>query len=93
MDWQVSTLATSVDIERGFSRGGLTVSKCRHALLPKSVRAAAVLSSWTDVPGLVPEDKIAQVFKDKSSRGKGKASTSTASNTIVIDSGSETHAD
>ena len=57
-------------MERGFSRGGLTVSKRRHSLSDASIQAATVLSSWAEIPGLVPEEKIIAVFKNKSKRAK-----------------------
>ena len=41
-------LATSTDVERTFSCGGLTVSKMCHSLSDESTRAATVLSSWCD---------------------------------------------
>ncbi|TDL24115.1 hypothetical protein BD410DRAFT_719621 [Rickenella mellea] len=62
--------AASTDVERAFSRGGLTVSKHRHALSDESTRAATVLNSWAQVQGLVPEATIIKSFKEKSSRPK-----------------------
>ncbi|RDX54381.1 hypothetical protein OH76DRAFT_1318340, partial [Lentinus brumalis] len=56
------TLAASVDVERAFSRGGLTVSKLRHNLSDESTRAATVLASWTKIPGLVPQQEVVQLF-------------------------------
>jgi hypothetical protein len=64
-------LATSTDIERAFSRGGLTVSKICHSLLDESTRAATVLSSWCDFPQVIPRDDIITAFRDKSKRPKG----------------------
>ncbi|TDL13263.1 hypothetical protein BD410DRAFT_728563, partial [Rickenella mellea] len=61
-------LASSTDVERAFSRGGLTVSKRRHALSDESMRAATVLSSWLDVEGLVPDVQIVEHFREKNSR-------------------------
>ncbi|TDL21387.1 hypothetical protein BD410DRAFT_724431, partial [Rickenella mellea] len=61
-------LASSTDVERAFSRGGLTVSKRRHSLSDESLRAATVLSSWADVEGLIPEAEIVEHFRDKKSR-------------------------
>ncbi len=69
-------------MERGFSRSGLTVSKRRHALSKESIRAATVLGSWADVPGLIPESEIIQGFKNKSKRSKGV----TKEDSIVIES-------
>lgn len=59
-------------MERGFSRGGLTVTKLRHALSDDSTRASTVLHAWSEIPGLIPEADIIQLFKDKSRRLKGK---------------------
>jgi hypothetical protein len=42
--------ATSTDVERAFSRGGLTVSKM---LSDESTRAASVLGAWSDLAGAV----------------------------------------
>ena len=61
----VSQLASSCDVECGFSQGGLTVSKLRHSLSDESTQAATVLHAWSEIPGLIPEANIIQVFKDK----------------------------
>jgi len=76
----VVAIASSCDVERAFSRGGLTVSKYRHALSDESTRAATLLNSWSKIPGLIPDAEIIQTFKDKSRRlGKKKqGSTETA---------------
>jgi hypothetical protein len=66
--------AASTDVERAFSRGGLTVSKLRHSLSDKSVRSATVLGSWK-MEGLVPVDEIVSDFKEKHRRPKKKART------------------
>jgi len=62
--------ATSTDVERAFSWGGLTISKMRHSLSDESTRAASVLGAWCDLPGAVPHDDIVAVFKEKSKRPK-----------------------
>jgi hypothetical protein len=64
--------ATSTDVERAFSKGGLTVSKMRHSLSDESTRAACVLGSWCDFPGAVPRDDIMTAFKDKSKWDKSR---------------------
>jgi hypothetical protein len=64
-------LATSTDVERAFSHGGLTVSKMRHALSDKSVRAATVLGSWCTFPELVPSKVLITSFNNKARRVKG----------------------
>jgi hypothetical protein len=62
--------ATSTDVERAFSRGGLTVSKMRHSLSDESTRAASVLGAWCDLSGAIPRDEILEVFRDKGKRPK-----------------------
>ena len=64
-------LATSTDVERAFSHGGLTVSKMRHSLSDESTRAASVLGAWCDLPGAVPRNEIITVFREKGKRPKG----------------------
>lgn len=61
-------LASSSEMERGFSRGGLMVSPRRQNLRGASVRASTVLSSWHEIPGLIPERGLVKLFNDKSSR-------------------------
>ncbi len=80
----LSAPASSTDVERAFSRGGLTVSKRRHALSDESTRAATILSSWASMPGLIPEEHILQVFRDKCKRPKkGKESLIEAAQTVI----------
>ncbi|KAI0309760.1 hypothetical protein OF83DRAFT_1036322, partial [Amylostereum chailletii] len=57
--------ASSTDVERGFSRGGLTVTKKQHAVSDESVRAATVLSSWvgSGIDGLVNEMELLTLFR------------------------------
>ncbi|KAJ3510755.1 hypothetical protein NMY22_g15875 [Coprinellus aureogranulatus] len=54
--------ATSTDVERAFSRGGLTVSKLCHSLSDESTCCATVVSAWAK-DDLVPIDDIVEVFK------------------------------
>ncbi|GJF00030.1 hypothetical protein PsYK624_163070 [Phanerochaete sordida] len=70
----LSVPAASTNVERAFSRGGLTVSKRRHSLNDESTRAATVISSWAAVPGLIPEAAIVATFADKAKRNKKKVS-------------------
>jgi hypothetical protein len=65
-------LASSTDVERAFSKGGLTVSKFRHSLSDESARSSSVLGSWTGLDGAIPRDLILQLFKDKGKRPKKK---------------------
>ncbi|EAU88633.2 hypothetical protein CC1G_01006 [Coprinopsis cinerea okayama7 len=69
----LSAPATSTDAERAFSRGGLTVSKLRHALSAKSVRATTVLGSWAEHDWVIPRAKLYEHFKTKKRRPKKKA--------------------
>ena len=73
----VAVLASSCDVEHAFLHGGLTVSKHQHALSEESTCAATLLNSWSTIPGLIPEAKIIQAFKDKSWQlGKKKQGSS-----------------
>ncbi len=70
--------ATSVDVERAFSRGSLTVSKHRHALSDKSTRASVVLRSWMEA-GLVKDDNVIKLFESKAHRGMNSGDSATDS--------------
>ena len=72
----------TVDVERAFSRGGLTVSKRRHALSDESTRASILLGSWASIEGLIPKEKAITALQDKSKRSK-----STENSTDVVDTG------
>jgi hypothetical protein len=63
--------ASSTDVERAFSRGGLTVSRMRHSLSDASVRAAAVVGSWCDYAAVIPRKELINIFNDKNKRPKG----------------------
>ena len=81
--------ASSCDVEHGFSRGGLTVSKLRHRLSDESTRASTVLHAWSEIPGLIPENEIIQVFKDKCRRLNTKESGQEKEKAVnVVDSDS-----
>ncbi|KAJ2920669.1 hypothetical protein H1R20_g16425, partial [Candolleomyces eurysporus] len=67
--------ATSTDVERAFSRGGLTVSKLCHSLTDKSTHCSSVLGSWAKIPGFNPFDSIVEKFKEKSQRMQKKQKT------------------
>ncbi|KAJ3516930.1 hypothetical protein NMY22_g14084 [Coprinellus aureogranulatus] len=86
----LSVPATSTDVERAFSRGGLTVSKLRHSLSDQSTRCQTVLGLWCGVPGLLPTDTIIKTFDDKAKRSGNKKSKvgeadDAASGPIVIE--------
>jgi hypothetical protein len=83
--------ASSCDVERGFSHGGLTVTKLRRTLSDDSTQVSTILHAWSEIPGLIPETNIIEVSKDKGRRLKGvnKQGTSKDTESIVLDSGSE----
>jgi hypothetical protein len=83
--------ASSCDVERGFSHGGLIVTKLRHTLSDDSTQASTILHAWSEIPSLIPEADIIKAFKDKGCRLKGvnKQGTSKDTESIVLDSGSK----
>ena len=83
--------ASSCDVERGFSCSGLTVTKLRHTLSDDSTWASTILHAWSEIPSLIPEVDIIEVFKDKGCclKGVNKQDTSKDTESIVLDSGSK----
>ncbi|KAF4610855.1 hypothetical protein D9613_006637 [Agrocybe pediades] len=81
----LSIPASSTDVERSFSRGGLTISKLRHSLSDDSARAACVMGSWASLDDAIPKDRILASFKAKRQRSKKKARTDNSSIVIVDD--------
>ena len=77
------TLATSTDVERAFSRGGLTVSKLRHSLGDETTRSASVLGAWAEVPDLIPFSDLVNFFDEKKSRIKKKPRLEAQSTEII----------
>ncbi|KAF5317564.1 hypothetical protein D9619_013219 [Psilocybe cf. subviscida] len=77
--------ATSTDVERAFSRGGLTVSKLRHSLSDKSVRSATVLGTWCEKEGLVPVSDIINIFGEKRNRMKKRKAGDAVDDVITVD--------
>lgn len=82
----LSAPAASVDVERAFSRGGLTVSKRRHGLSDESIRSATVLGSWSTVDGLIPEEDLLERFRNKNKRS---GRTAARKETVDIDEDSD----
>lgn len=66
----LSAPATSTDVERLFSHGGLIVTKRRHNMTPQSVRESTVLQNWMTIEGLVPRKDIIKVLNQKRCRRK-----------------------
>ena len=62
--WYLFT-AASTDVERGFSKGRLTVSCLRHSLSDESTRAETVLGSWANIAGLVSNDDLIDNIRKK----------------------------
>ena|ERR1700722_1221180 len=58
-------LASSTDVKRAFSHGGLTVSKMRHVLSDSSVIAMTVLGSWCKLPGNISSNELVMSFNNK----------------------------
>lgn len=83
----LSAIASSYDVKCAFSHGSLTISKYRHALSDESTRAATLLNSWSQVPGLIPDAEIIQDFKDKSRRLRKKKQGSSTSMETATDDG------
>ena len=58
----MSCIATSVDVERVFSKGRLVLSHVRNALSVQSTRALLCLGAWSKM-GLVKDKDVMQVAK------------------------------
>lgn len=63
--------ATSTDVERLFSHGGLQIPKRRHNLAFDTLRCLMVLRSWFEA-GLVPVEEVLEYFRNLKTRRKGK---------------------
>lgn len=64
----LSAPASSVEVERAFSRGALTVTHRRHALSHHSTRNSIVLGAWLKNTNLVPKEELVEFFQKKTSR-------------------------
>ena len=83
----LSAPASSVDAERAFSRGALTVTHRCHALSDTSTRNSIVLGAWLKDTTLVPKNKLVEFFQKKSSRERVTTSSSdSADGDISMDS-------
>lgn len=60
------------------------MSKHRHALSDKLVWAAMVLESWAALKGIVPEEKILEVFREKSKHKKKVAMADTVAGATAV---------
>ena len=60
--------ATSCDPERAFSCGALTVTHLRHSLSDKSTHASIVAGACVSEKGLVPEEDLVGLYRNKLSR-------------------------
>jgi len=70
----LSAPASSVEVERAFSRGALTVTHRRHALSDASTRNSIVLGGWLKDTSLVPKDELIEFLGNKSFRGEAMTS-------------------
>ncbi len=66
----LSTPASSVDAERAFSRGALTVTHHRHSLSDVSTRNSIVLGAWLQETNLVPTLDLIEFFRKKTDRSQ-----------------------
>jgi hAT family C-terminal dimerisation region len=66
----LSAPASSVDAERAFSRGALTVTHRRHMLSDTSTRNSIVLGTWLRATNLVPKDELIEFFRGKPFRSQ-----------------------
>lgn len=62
------SLATSVDVERAFSFGRLTISLYRHSLRSETIRVSIVFGDRCK-QGLVIDDELVEWVREKGSRG------------------------
>ena len=58
----LSAPTSSVDAERAFSHGALTVTHRRHMLSDMSTRNSIVLGTWLRETNLVPKDELIEFF-------------------------------
>ena len=66
----LSVPASSVDAERAFSRGALTVTHRHHTLSVTSTRNSIVLGGWLKDTNLVPKQELIEFFRNKTIRGQ-----------------------
>jgi hypothetical protein len=88
----LSAPASSVDAERAFSRGALTVTHRRHSLSNLSTRNSIVLGAWLKDTTLVPKNELVEFFRNKSSRERATPTSNVdsadADNSIESDASS-----
>ena len=83
--------ATSVEAERAFSRGRLTVSRLRHSLSDASVRGSTLLGSWASISTLVPEPDLVTLIRELSEKVKKRAAEDGEQANEVIDVDAESN--
>ena len=66
----LSCPATSVDVERAFSCGALTVTHHQHALSNNSTRNSIVVGGWLKDTSLIPKNDLIEFFGGKGFRGE-----------------------
>lgn len=60
----IDTVATSVDVERLFSKGRLVLSHVRNRLSAESTRASLCVGSWSRLGLVRNQDVLAEALKD-----------------------------
>ena len=85
----LSAPASSVDAERAFSRGALTVTHRRHALSDTSTRNSIVLGAWLGATNIIPTDELIRHFQNKASREQPASGSDSAEADVSMDSANE----
>jgi len=67
----IDSLATSIDVERLFSRGRLLLSHVHSRLSPQSIRALICLGAWSKI-GLVKDSDVLKVSAMPDIAGQGE---------------------
>ena len=82
----LSAPASSVNVERAFSRGALTVTHRRHALSHQSTRNSIVLGAWLKDTNLIPKEDLVEFFQKKTARERLTSISDSANADTSIDS-------
>ena len=80
----LSAPASSVEVERAFSRGAFTVTHRRHALSDQSTRNSIVLGAWLKDTNLVPKDELVEFFQKKMQRERMTSESDSANADVSV---------
>ena len=84
----LSAPASSVEVERAFSRGALTVTHRHHTLSDQSTRNSIVLGAWLKETHLIPKDDLVEFFQMKTQRERFTSDGDSANVDMSVDSDS-----